>query len=524
MPLLDAENRPNGAPRLYAVLGVPQDASTQQIRSAYRKLALKCHPDKTQELPAAEQAAAAEKFKVINEAHTVLSDPQKRKFYDRFGDSVINLDGNEFLVPLLNSLGMNVGIAVVATFIFLLSTFILCAFAFIAAKVDGKLERMSWTAVLWPIWVIFAILLIFSFIFLCILCVNIGRDGGNENAKVRPQQLVPVLVIIGYFVWVVLIAVRLGGSSINAYAVFAPVIFAELIITLLSILVLNPKEVQKSLNELIKYREQQLQAQGDAVASRVGGKCNPISIPPAPFWMVLSIVLTRAVVVIHRLAFFIILPLFIDQHTSASWFVVTIPWVLLAASRVFNTFVEHRLHAHCGMSIGCCATCCAMLGSLFLSGIFLIPFFLVCAKLEGSNIALALCFIPYFIFFGVLWIASLCGCCFGCRMAGADYDTMLKMDQEGHGDSYDASMTTGAAAVSPEVAVPMPSSPTQGGKKSGSEGRDGRSKEDKGGLSDSGEKKTSSPVTPNASQVNTHTENNSINNVESNPEGLASLD
>ncbi len=61
----------------YAVLGVPEDADAQQIKKAYRKLARKHHPDRNPDDPQAEET-----FKEVQEAHEVLSDPQKRKKYD----------------------------------------------------------------------------------------------------------------------------------------------------------------------------------------------------------------------------------------------------------------------------------------------------------------------------------------------------------------------------------------------------------------------------------------------------------
>jgi curved DNA-binding protein len=64
----------------YSVLGVAKEASTDEIRKAYRKLALRYHPDKTKG-----DKAANEKFMEINEANQVLSDPEKRKKYDQFG-------------------------------------------------------------------------------------------------------------------------------------------------------------------------------------------------------------------------------------------------------------------------------------------------------------------------------------------------------------------------------------------------------------------------------------------------------
>jgi len=69
----------------YKILGVERKASQAEIRKAYRKLAMQYHPDRNPE-----DKQAEERFKEINEAYQVLSDPQKRTHYDRLGSEYSN--------------------------------------------------------------------------------------------------------------------------------------------------------------------------------------------------------------------------------------------------------------------------------------------------------------------------------------------------------------------------------------------------------------------------------------------------
>lgn len=71
---------------LYEVLGISKEATPEEIKKAYRKLALKWHPDKNQENPDAEEI-----FKEINNANTVLMDPNKRRIYNQYGSLGLKL-------------------------------------------------------------------------------------------------------------------------------------------------------------------------------------------------------------------------------------------------------------------------------------------------------------------------------------------------------------------------------------------------------------------------------------------------
>jgi len=76
----------------YETLGVSKDASTQEIKKAYKKLARKHHPDMNK----GDTKEAEKKFKKISEAYEVLADPEKRSNYDRFGKEGVHFQGGNF--------------------------------------------------------------------------------------------------------------------------------------------------------------------------------------------------------------------------------------------------------------------------------------------------------------------------------------------------------------------------------------------------------------------------------------------
>ena len=78
----------------YDILGISKSASADEIKKAYRKLAVKYHPDKN---PG--DKAAEEKFKEVSRAYEVLSDEKKRKQYDQFGPDLFERTGGQGYGP-----------------------------------------------------------------------------------------------------------------------------------------------------------------------------------------------------------------------------------------------------------------------------------------------------------------------------------------------------------------------------------------------------------------------------------------
>jgi molecular chaperone DnaJ len=96
----------------YSVLGVPRDCSEADVKKAYRRLAMECHPDRNNG-----DKAAEEKFKLVTEAYEVLRDPEKRAAYDRYGHqgmrgggfSSMHFDLSEALMVFMRDFGLGGG-------------------------------------------------------------------------------------------------------------------------------------------------------------------------------------------------------------------------------------------------------------------------------------------------------------------------------------------------------------------------------------------------------------------------------
>ncbi|OZJ04576.1 hypothetical protein BZG36_02779 [Bifiguratus adelaidae] len=158
---------------LYEVLNVPKDASPDDIKRAYRRLALRYHPDKNPD--------AGEQFKAISHAYEILSDPKKRQVYDRYGEFGVNMMGTmagALFDPEIESLLCTSFV----TLALLFALFIIF-FAFLSVKIDGRVG-WSWAAVFAPLWIIDAVVLVF----VGYQSLKVIRSSGDQDEEHESEE------------------------------------------------------------------------------------------------------------------------------------------------------------------------------------------------------------------------------------------------------------------------------------------------------------------------------------------------
>jgi len=128
---------------LYLTLGVRKNATEEEIKKAYRRLALRFHPDKNPN--------AADQFKTITHAYEILSDPKKRSVYDKYGEMGVNM--MDSVAGFLFDPDIEGPLCFVFTAISISIILLILFFTFLSMKVDGKLQ-WSFGVVFIPIWIV----------------------------------------------------------------------------------------------------------------------------------------------------------------------------------------------------------------------------------------------------------------------------------------------------------------------------------------------------------------------------------
>jgi hypothetical protein len=190
----------------YELLGVTKDATADDIKRAWRKAALRLHPDKNQNDPEAES-----RFKQVKEAYEVLSNPEKKRYYDSDGEEGVKMkealdtmDLNTVLTAFAHSTWM-FRVAFLScftvTFLALLLPIIL-----IIAKVDNTVN-WNWPAVLAPVFIFISVAMC------CSCCIILKPPPGEDSGTYKLlERSVPLFVTSCWLSFIAVLSVWLQGS------------------------------------------------------------------------------------------------------------------------------------------------------------------------------------------------------------------------------------------------------------------------------------------------------------------------
>ncbi|KAG0052888.1 hypothetical protein BGZ83_001973 [Gryganskiella cystojenkinii] len=407
---------------LYEALGIPKSSSQDEIKKAYRRLALRYHPDKVN---VAEVPDHETKFRDIAAAYEVLSDPKKRSVYDKYGMMGVQMAGTEIGARLVEIESLLCAIFIILSVLLVLAIIFL---SFLSIRVDGKVN-WSYSVVFIPLWILDAVIVLTIISQLARPIDDIDSESeheddhedettgearptttaGREEAKAQKlkerkrQRLtgtIFALVNIILFTAFQIQIVRKANDPMSCTGpeVFAPYFALEGIFFLLALI-------------------QLIAALRVASAAEVPFAGKVALVFEALWWKVTRLVL--AVLIMLR----------IDDKISCSWGLVFIPLYLVglkyivqlilgyrAFSRMQN--IEMRQQGQTLMIVG--GVVFVILGTLLYSLIGLLA-----AKLDGHSYAVSKVLIPIFIVLSLLLCCS--GCCLPCMLlaSGAGEDEMV---------------------------------------------------------------------------------------------------
>ncbi|KAF9164934.1 hypothetical protein DFQ26_000870 [Actinomortierella ambigua] len=396
---------------LYEILGVSKTSTQDEIKKAYRRLALRYHPDKVNP---AEVPDHETRFRDIAGAYEVLSDPKKRGLYDKYGMmgvQMANTDIGAQLVAIESLLGtflMTMSILFVLALIFL---------SFLAVRVDGKVD-WSYAVVFIPMWILDAIL-IAGTVMQMRRPVEVddeedeeerrheheGSDGGSSTQPMAQEDrreqkrkvqvrlkwvnAIFTLVIVLLFTLFQVFIVRKANdpTSITAATVFAPYFVLEGIFFLMTLI--------KLVAAL-----RMLSAHGAPLSTKLA------QVSEKLWWKVVRIV--TAVLIMLR----------VDDQITCSWHLVFLPLYLAGIKyivqiammrRTFSKMQTEEMRQQGRAVVMVSIVAFLVLGSLAYSLVALLA-----SKLDGHGYGAATVLVPVFIVLGILLCCS--GCCLPCML------------------------------------------------------------------------------------------------------------
>ncbi|KAI8639222.1 hypothetical protein BD408DRAFT_421747 [Parasitella parasitica] len=376
---------------LYETLGITKSATADEIKKAYRKLALRYHPDKNPN--------STDKFKEISHAYEVLGDEHKRRVYDKYGE--LGLQMMDTVVSPLFDPQVESMLCTILMSASLLFSLVIIFLAFLTVRIDN-LVLWSWSVVWIPAWILNV------FVFYCLVQYILKRTEKQENQeqengeteehasrlkqheqhlKIAKNTILMVNFVLA-LLFQIFIVLRLDGKVMWAacqvfipYFVYEGIRFCvDCIKALVGCLALvSLKELSRMPSFLFKQ-----------------------------FWFSAL-----------RFCLFLLIPLRIDQIIQCSWGVVFIPLYLVGMKWALELVYRYRVYskmtqpevAHQGkVTVLAGAVLFCIVSALFYALVGLIA-----TRLDGYLfIKMGNVFVPLFIVFSFFLCCS--GCCLPCLL------------------------------------------------------------------------------------------------------------
>ncbi|CAB4429569.1 unnamed protein product [Rhizophagus irregularis] len=412
---------------LYVTLGVQKSSTEEEIKKAYRRLALRFHPDKNPN--------AADQFKAITHAYEILSDPKKRSVYDKYGEMGVNM--MDSVAGFLFDPDIEGPLCFFFTVISISIILLILFFTFLSIRVDGK---VSWSlgVVFIPIWIV-------DLVAFCVLVAQTKKEptddendeeefevddpGIREQAREKRRQqqrrlhrirnFLAIAYVLLVFTFQILIVLRADRVIIwNAAIVFIPYFIIETI-----------NMYPNIIEYIVILKTSRIYDDNGSPSLKL-----KIKMFFETFWWLLI-----------RVALAILIVLRIDEVITVSWGIVFFPlyliglryalWILwqwLALRKAES--LQNRLKVDVIVS----AIAFGIVGTLSYTLIGLLA-----SRLDGNNrIKLSSILIPVFI------VLSLLFCCTGCCLP------LVFLNWGGIGDDLEGSAET--SLISPDKRITYP--------------------------------------------------------------------
>ncbi|KAJ3320928.1 hypothetical protein HDV06_004706 [Boothiomyces sp. JEL0866] len=204
-------------PTYYEALGVKRDATQEEIKKGYRKMALKYHPDKA---GTSEEAAA--KFELVAKAYDTLSNEKTRKIYDQYGERGLEMMKQMGDISIIQDALLQANQYIMG--LGLVTALLIVFHSFLAVRIDGKNS--------WPYFAVFIPLFIIDVMALVVFARDISAGNNIEDPERLSDEekktitVIKRTLIVGFFLFTafqILVCLQLDGvTSISWWIVFIP--------------------------------------------------------------------------------------------------------------------------------------------------------------------------------------------------------------------------------------------------------------------------------------------------------------